>query len=244
MPRIYQPTTLQVGQTLDLTAEGTRHVQVLRLQPNDTLTLFGDPIHGGEYQAMVLRMGRSSVTVQIEAHHATEREASRAVHLVVGMPANERMDWLVEKATELGVASIQPVMTERTVLRLKSERAEKKQAHWQAVAIAACEQCGGNRVPLLHPVVTLADWLLHNTPPASALKAVLSLSPNTQPWAATANANPQQAIWLLHGPEGGLTPIEEQVLLAQGYVPVTLGARVLRAETAAIAALTIATTAN
>jgi 16S rRNA (uracil1498-N3)-methyltransferase len=229
-----------VGQILDLSAEGARHVQVLRLQPNDGLTLFGDPLNGGEYDATVLRMGRSSVTVQVIAHHPIEREAARLVHLVVGMPANERMDWLVEKATELGVTSIQPIMTERTVLRLKGERAEKKQAHWQAVAIAACEQCGGNRVPVVHPVHTLTEWLQQSVPPASALTAVLSLSCGTQAWSSTAQINPQQPIWLVHGPEGGLTPAEEQTLLAQGYVPVALGPRVLRAETAAIAALVMA----
>ena len=88
----------------------------------------------------------------IGAYTATAREAARAIHLVVGMPANDRMDWLIEKATELGAASIQPVMSERSVLRLKAERADKKLAHWRAVAIAACEQCGRNRVPLIHDV--------------------------------------------------------------------------------------------
>ncbi|MFS2056116.1 RsmE family RNA methyltransferase, partial [Variovorax sp. CT11-76] len=100
----------------------------------------------------VERMGRSEVSVTVGAHTARESEAARAVHLAVGMPANERMDWLVEKATELGMASIQPLVTAHGVLRLAGERAEKKRAHWEAIAIAACEQCGRNRVPAIHPV--------------------------------------------------------------------------------------------
>ena len=237
MPRIHQPQALQTGQQLELTPEGARHVQVLRLQPGDTITLFGDPVSGGEYDATVLRMGRSSVEVEVGAHHPVEREPARPVHLAVGMPANERMDWLVEKATELGVASLQPLMTERSVLRLKGERADKKQAHWQAVAVAACEQCGGNRVPLIHPVRTLAEWLRADEAPEGALRGLLSLAPGSRPLFEVAARAPAAPLLLVHGPEGGLSPQEEQALLAQGYAPLTLGPRVLRAETAAIAAL-------
>ncbi len=104
-------------------------------------------------------MGRSEVEVIIGAYTPTAREAGRAIHLAVGMPANERMDWLVEKAAELGAASIQPLMSERSVLRIKGERADKKISHWRGVAVAACEQCGRSRVPLIHDVANLADWL-------------------------------------------------------------------------------------
>ena len=235
MPRIHQPMPLQTGLQIELTPEGARHVQVLRLQPGDGITLFGAAA-GGEWDATVLRMGRSSVEVEVGNHHAVEREPARAVHLAVGMPANERMDWLVEKATELGVASIQPLMTERSVLRLKGERADKKQAHWQAVAIAACEQCGGNRVPLIHPVRTLDDWL-RQPAPDGLLRGVLSLAPGSRPLLQVAAEVPGAPLLLVHGPEGGLSPQEEQALLAWGCAPITLGPRVLRAETAAIAAL-------
>ncbi|MFZ3221106.1 MAG: 16S rRNA (uracil(1498)-N(3))-methyltransferase, partial [Rhodoferax sp.] len=166
MPRFYCPAPLATDAVLDLPAGAARHVQVLRLQPGATITLFHD---GGEFDATVTHMGRSDVRVQVGAHHPVEREAARAVHLLVGMPANDRMDWLVEKATELGVASIQPLMTERSVLRLSGERAEKKVAHWHSVAVAACEQCGGNRVPVVHPVMGLAHWLTSN--PAAAAQA-------------------------------------------------------------------------
>jgi 16S rRNA (uracil1498-N3)-methyltransferase len=175
------------------------------------------------------------VEVKAQAHQAVEREPGRAVHLVVGMPANDRMDWLVEKAAELGVASIQPLMTERTVLRLKGERAEKKQAHWQAVAVSACEQCGGNRVPVVHAVQTLESWMRLGS--VKGPQAVLSLAPGSQPLATWAARQPLTGpLWLLHGPEGGLTPREEQQLLSAQWAPVGLGPRVLRAETAAIAA--------
>ena len=137
MPRFHCPVPLTLGADIDLPATAARHVQVLRLQPGGVITLFNG--EGGEHSATILRMGRSEIAVRIDAHHAIEREPARAVHLAVGMPANDRMDWLVEKATELGVASIQPLHTAHSVLRLSGERATKKQAHWQQVAVAACD---------------------------------------------------------------------------------------------------------
>lgn len=242
MPRFYCPTSLSPGELLDLPASAARHVQVLRLQPGDVITLFnGGPevpsSTGGEYEATVTQMGRSQVQVQVGTHTAVEREAALQVHLAVGMPANERMDWLVEKATELGVASIQPLMTERSVLRLTAERADKKQAHWQSVAVAACEQCGGNRVPRVHAVMTLAQWLKAQTPldAAQSTRLLLSLKPDSVGLRA-ATRTAATDITFLSGPEGGLSLAEEDTALAQGFAPVTLGPRVLRSETAAIAA--------
>jgi 16S rRNA (uracil1498-N3)-methyltransferase len=164
----------------------------------------------------------------------------------MGMPANDRMDWLVEKATELGVASIQPLMTERSVLRLNGERADKKVAHWHSVAVAACEQCGGNRVPVIHEVRSLAGWLAQGVDPDSQ-RLLLSLRPESQSLhsvmvhpAASPTASAllaPHAVTFLSGPEGGLSLAEEDAALAKGLIPVTLGPRVLRAETAALAAL-------
>ena len=237
MPRFFCPAPLATGAALDLPRGDARHVQVLRLQPGDTITLFiGES--GGEFDAAITHMGRSDVQVQVGAHHAVEREARRAVHLAVGMPANERMDWLVEKATELGVASIQPLMTERSVLRLSGERADKKVAHWHSVAIAACEQCGGNRVPVLHPVRTLASWLSGASGAEHGVGLLLSLQDGAVPVRTHVRGSPTQAITFLSGPEGGLSAAEENLVLTKGYQPVTLGPRVLRAETAALAALT------
>lgn len=204
------------------------------MQPGEALTLFDG--RGGEYDAVVERMGRSEVAVNVGAHDPVEREAPQAVHLALGMPANDRMDWLVEKATELGVASIQPLMTAHGVLRLAGDRAEKKRAHWEAIAIAACEQCGRNRVPQIHPVRTYADWLGDTHEDAGMQRIVLSLVPGTQPLVDLPAAGAWQ---VLSGPEGGLSADEEARALAQGFLPARLGPRVLRAETAALAALTL-----
>jgi 16S rRNA (uracil1498-N3)-methyltransferase len=214
-------------------------VQVLRLQPGDTITLFhggqaeSDP--GGEFDATILKMGRSDVRVVVGAHHATEREAPRAVHLLAGITANERMDWLVEKATELGVASITPLVAERSVLKLKGERAEKKIAHWQAVAVAACEQCGRNRVPVVHNAVDLPGWVRAQAQATTVQRLLLSLRAGTAPLHTA--AGPAGPVVFLSGPEGGLSGTEEDLALQHSFAPVTLGPRVLRAETAPLAAL-------
>jgi 16S rRNA (uracil1498-N3)-methyltransferase len=236
MPRIHCPAPLATGQSLALPAGAARHVQVLRMQPGEGLTLFNG--EGGEWEARIERMGRADVQVLVQEHRPVEREAARAVHLAVGVPANERMDWLVEKATELGVASIQPLATSRAVLRLAGERARKKRDHWQAIAIAACEQCGRNRVPPIAELMDYADWL--GTTDDSRLRVTLSLTGDARTLAhACAGSTPVLA---LSGPEGGLTPEEQQQAIAGGFLPVTLGPRVLRAETAPlalVAALTV-----
>ncbi|MDP9601682.1 UNVERIFIED_ORG: 16S rRNA (uracil1498-N3)-methyltransferase [Variovorax paradoxus] len=240
MPRFHCSVPLSAGASLALPAGAARHVQVLRMQPGDALTLFDGA--GGEYAATVERMGRSDVSVTVGAHLAVEREAPRAVHLAVGMPANERMDWLVEKATELGVASIQPLATAHGVLRLAGERAEKKRAHWEAIAVAACEQCGRNRVPAIHPVQSFSAWLeTQGGPEAPAARLILSLAEGTRSLAGIGIGIgigvDGQGVTVLSGPEGGLSAAEEQQAIARGFAPVTLGSRVLRAETAALAAL-------
>jgi 16S rRNA (uracil1498-N3)-methyltransferase len=265
MARFYCPTPLVAGALLDLPDGPARHVQVLRLQPGDAITLFDGQMQAngqcGEYAATVTQMGRSNVQVQVGQWTATQREAARQIHLAVGMPANERMDWLVEKAAELGVASIQPLMTERSVLRLSGERAVKKQIHWQSVAVAACEQCGGNRVPVLHEVMTLTQWLKavpqaqtaaagEAGADAGSLALLLSLRDGSlglheavtrhmpdKSRAEGALAAMAAPITFLSGPEGGLSASEEDAALAAGFKPTTLGPRVLRAETAALAAL-------
>lgn len=254
MPRFYCPTPLVSTALLDLPEGAARHVQVLRLQPGDAITLFnGVPdAQGcyGECAARVTHMGRSSVQVQVGEWTATARESQHAVHLAVGMPANERMDWLVEKAAELGVASIQPLMTERSVLRLSGERASKKQVHWQSVAVAACEQCGGNRIPHIHAVMNLPQWLKTVPEPmpgakdAQILKLLLSLRAGAQSLTThvhdISGESAVQAsthIVFLSGSEGGLSEAEETAATATGFLPTTLGSRVLRAETAALVAL-------
>lgn len=238
MPRFHCPVPLATGEVIDLPPGAARHVQVLRLQPGAVVTLFNG--EGGEWDATVTRMGRSDVQVLLGRHHPIEREAGRALHLLAGITANERMDWLVEKATELGAASLTPLLAARSVLKLKGERGDRKRAHWQAVAVAACEQCGRNRVPVVHEAVGLAEWLAAQAGVAQegmgpATRLVLSLHPGTRPLREVVPAS--GPVWLLSGPEGGLTPDEEAAAVAAGFVPVTLGPRVLRAETAPLAVL-------
>jgi 16S rRNA (uracil1498-N3)-methyltransferase len=236
MPRFYCPVNLATGLELELPAGAARHVQVLRLQPGDAITLFQGGLAGtGEFEARVTHMGRSSVRVQVGAHHAIEREAPREVHLLAGITANERMDWLVEKATELGAASITPLLAERSVLKLKGERADKKRAHWQAIAIAACEQCGRNRVPVVAAAVDLAGWLQAHAQAAPMQRLLLSLRGASVPIGALQGQT--GPVTLLSGPEGGLGSMEEDAALSHGFERVSLGRRVLRAETAALAAL-------
>jgi 16S rRNA (uracil1498-N3)-methyltransferase len=230
--RFFIDQPLAIGTGLVLPAGPARHVQVLRLQPGSALTLFDG--RGGEWAAQVTRIGRTSVEVEVLAHEALERELDVRVTLAVGMPANERMDLLVEKATELGVASIQPLHCERSVLRLSGDRALKKVAHWQAVAVAACEQSGRTRVPKIEAVCALSGWL-DSLAAASegAVRVVMS------PTAAAGPAWPPglRSVVGLSGPEGGLSAAEEAAARRTGFVAVALGPRVLRADTAPLALL-------
>ena len=234
MPRFFCPLPLSSGAALNLPDGAARHVQVLRLQPGSEITLFNG--QGGEFAAVVTHMGRSEVQVVLGAHAAVEREAPCAVHLLLGTPANERMDWLVEKATELGVASITPLITQRSVLRLSGERAQKKQAHWQAIAVAASEQCGRNRVPVVHAMQSFAQGLqAAGSASTGHLRLLLSLRPEGHRLVQAVRS--PTCLSFLSGPEGGLSSQEEEAAMACGFSPVTLGPRVLRAETAALAAL-------
>ncbi|MFO1191442.1 MAG: 16S rRNA (uracil(1498)-N(3))-methyltransferase [Rhodoferax sp.] len=243
-PRFHCPVPLASGAPLELPPGAARHVQVLRLQPGAPIVLFGmtdatGTAVGGECDATVLEMGRQAVRVQVGRHRPVERESQRRIHLAIGMPANERMDWLVEKATELGAASVQALTTERTVVRLDGERAQRRAAHWQSIAVAACEQCGRNQVPDTPAPQGLRAWL-QGLPPAAGtgLRMLLSFRPDARVWAPPDAAQAGDCTVLI-GPEGGLSAPEEQLALDHGFMPVQLGPRVLRAETAAIAALTL-----
>ena len=227
--RLYIDAPLHANTVVTLPPGASRHVQVLRLQPGDEITLFNG--QGGEWLASVTQMGRSEVQVQVGAHDPVDRELTQRVTLAIGMPANERMDAVVEKATELGVAAIQPLLTERSVLRLSGERAERRLAHWQGVAVAACEQSGRTRVPALAPVRALAEWL-HDLPAAGAEQRCL-LSPR----AVQALSHAAGALVFLSGPEGGLSDSEEALAIKAGFVALSLGPRVLRADTAPLAVL-------
>lgn len=221
---------LEAGQLIDLPPGPARHAQVLRVQPGDPLIVF-DGRQDLEWQALVMAMGRHSVQVRLQHARPVAAELAQPVRLAVVMPANDRMDFLVEKATELGATAIQPLMSERSVLRLNGERAEKKRAHWQGVAVAAAEQCGRVRVPQIAPVASLPAWL--GSLPALDGETRWLASPGAESLAAA----PTQPLSLLTGPEGGLSAAEEELAVATGFQRIGLGPRILRADTAPLAVL-------
>jgi 16S rRNA (uracil1498-N3)-methyltransferase len=240
-PRFYCPSALQPGDEIDLPAGTARHVQVRRMQPGDDITLFNG--EGGECVAVITHMGRSDVAVRVSQKIDTERELSVRVHLWSGLTANERMDWLLEKATELGASTLLPITAERSVLKLKGERADKKLAHWQAIAVASSEQCGRNRVLQVASPLTLSQAIAASANRATGARWILSLAEGAKSLQNAIQALPPaaagqtQELTLLSGPEGGLSPAEEAEALAAGFLPVSLGPRVLRAETAPVAVL-------
>ena len=231
--RLYLESPLSAGLEFALPEDAARHVQVRRLQPGDDLRLFDGA--GGEWLARVTRMGKRDVDVRVDAHEAVERELPFDLEIALGMPTNERMDALIEKATELGVAAIQPLQTERSVLRLEGDRAAKRVAHWQAVAIGASEQSGRTRVPVVAPVRSLGTWLAAQPEPAPQAGRFV-MSTGSAPPLARAVASTPGGRWLaLSGPEGGLTAEEEAAAAARGFTRVSLGGLILRADTAPLA---------
>jgi 16S rRNA (uracil1498-N3)-methyltransferase len=230
-PRLYVATPIAAGVPLALGAAASRHAQVLRLQPGSEVTLFDG--RGGQWLARIDAMTRREVTATAHAHDAVERELPRPVTVALAMPAGERMDTVVEKATELGATQVVPLHAERSVLRLSGERAGKRQAHWQAIAVAACEQCGRNRVPIVHAPQSLSAWLTAMAPAPGQARWLLGWR-EARPWTADTHAT---SLTLLSGPEGGFTAEEEALARSRGFVVVGLGPRVLRADTAPLAAL-------
>jgi 16S rRNA (uracil1498-N3)-methyltransferase len=249
MPRFYCPVALASGSTLLLPADAARHVQVLRLQPGDQISLFNTTIGivmpGTEFEAVITRMGRHEVEVKIGAPAEVHREPNREVHLAVGVPANERMDWLIEKATELGVTSIQPLTTQHSVVRLSAERAPRRQSHWQSIAIAACEQSGGCRIPVVHPVQSFDHWVANWRPDSApgSDASVLPGLPGVLLCLRTASKGLREQVGtaprvlLCVGPEGGWSRAEEDLALRHGFCAASMGPRTLRTETAAVAAV-------
>ncbi|MBK1727501.1 16S rRNA (uracil(1498)-N(3))-methyltransferase [Halorhodospira neutriphila] len=229
MARLYLPLPLAAGSELELPADTAAHARALRLQPGAPVTLFNGA--GGEHPSTVSAVERRRVTVQVGPHEPVERELPVAVQLLQAVGKGERMDTAVEKATELGVTELVPVLTERTVVRLDAKRAAKRRRHWQAVAASACEQCGRNRLPAIAEPTPLAGaWAQ-----AAPYPLRLTLDPEAAPsLGATAGGG---ATAVLIGPEGGLTPAELEAAERQGFRRVRSGARTLRTETAAVVAL-------
>jgi 16S rRNA (uracil1498-N3)-methyltransferase len=230
-PRFHVSIPLTVPAMLKLPEAAAHHAaRVLRLRSGDTVTLFNGM--GGEYAACITAIGKHDVTVAIERHDPVERESPLQVTLIQAVSSGERMDHTIQKAVELGVARIVPVESERSVVRLKGERAEKRVAHWQQVVISACEQCGRNRIPEVRMISPLDVWLAAEG--NDALRWALLPGADT---ALRDLSRPQRPIELLVGPEGGFTEAEAVAARRAAYQPVRLGPRVLRTETASPALL-------
>lgn len=236
MPRFFVDSPLAPGLVVALPDEVARHVQVLRLHAGDTLTLFSG--QGGQYAARLVELGRRNALVEIGAFEAVEAEAPYRITLAQGIAGGDKMDWLVEKAVELGVGRINPLVAARGVVRLSAERASRRQTHWQGVVRAACEQCGRNRVPEIEPARDLSKWLEELPVSIEPGAMRLMLSPRASvPFDSLPRLAPDGEVTLLIGPEGGLSPEEEETAMAHGFSGLSLGPRVLRTETAGIAVL-------
>ena len=228
MPRFHVDTALRAGTSVLLPEESAHHaVHVLRIRAGDEITVFNGG--GGEFAARVASIERLKVRVDVLAHRAIEREAPLRMVLVQGVSAGERMDFTIRKSVELGVAEIHPVLAASSVARPKGERAAARHSHWQKIAIAACEQCGRNRIPPVAPLVPAADY-------RGAGGTKLLLAPDAELRFSQA-CKAGQEFTIAAGPEAGFSAEERARFIDAGFIPARLGARVLRTETAGIAAL-------
>jgi 16S rRNA (uracil1498-N3)-methyltransferase len=232
MPRFYCPPPLPSGGTFDLPPEVAHHAaRVLRLREGDAVQIF-DGL-GNECHGAITEIGGKRAVVGSIIAVDSDRESPLKMLLAQALSSSEKMDWVIQKATELGVAEIQPIDTERSVARLSAERAAKRLEHWQQVAVSACEQCGRNTLPQIHAPLDIMVWLQQMQKAPDAKFILL-------PQGATslhAQAKPQGRVTLLIGAEGGFTRAESDTALRCGFTPIRMGSRVLRTETAAIAGL-------
>lgn len=233
-PRFYSPVRLSADSSIDLSENAARHAcRVLRLRAGDDLTLFDGA--GGEYTARIAEVARERVSVEVLEWRDAECEAPIRLSLVQALQAGEKMDMTMQKAVELGVARIVPVASKRSVVRLDGERAQRRLAHWRGVVASACEQCGRNRVPEVSPLAGLDRWL--GQPAAAGVLRLMLVPGAAQTLNDLAPPAPGGEVELLIGAEGGLAPEEVALAAAAGYQGVRLGPRILRTETAGLAAL-------
>ena len=231
IPRIYLPQALNAGNDVELDANALRHVvQVLRLKATHPLILFNGK--GGEYAAELTRVEKRRATARIIEFQDINRESTLFTHLGLGISKGERMDFALQKAVELGVNEISPLFTEHCVVQLNDKRALKKQEHWQAVIISACEQSGRNILPVLNAPQNYTDWLNRSS---DTTKLILDPAANTTLSTIKPDAS---GLSLAIGPEGGFSQTEIEQALENNFIGVTLGPRVLRTESAALASLT------
>lgn len=231
MTRLFCDFPLVLGENIELPKDAARHIMVLRLSAGDTLTLFNGL--GGEYQARITRIDRQRVTAEIISHSSREAELPYRITLAQGIPEATKMDWIIEKAVELGVSDIIPLAAQRSVVRLDKDRAEKRLSRWQAIAISAAQQCGRNRLPNIVSPVGTEEYLRQTTPSPRIL-----FSPRaTETLSEWARHQKPQDITLMIGPEGGFSPEEENMAEQQGVTFLSMGPRILRTETAGLAAV-------
>lgn len=231
MPRFYCAQALSIGAVIVLPDHVAHHVQVLRLAIGSHITLFNG--EGGEFTATLSQIEKRRATAEIKAFSPREAELPYAITLAQALPESSKMDEIIQKAVELGATAIQPLAAQRCVVRLSSERASKKSAHWQGIIIAAAEQSGRNRLPNLAEPANFDEWIGQHD-----LHRRILLSPRAeQSLSDWARHHPPQAISLLIGPEGGFTEREETLAQTHGALTLSIGTRVLRTETAGMAAL-------
>ncbi|MDR4514861.1 16S rRNA (uracil(1498)-N(3))-methyltransferase [Nitrosomonas sp.] len=235
-PRFFYTGDIQVGQTIELASTTGHHVtRVLRVKTGDSVILFNG--EGGEFSARITSDRKNITTVTIDKFSAIERESPLTIELVQALCVNEKMDLIIQKSVELGVSSIQPVTTTRSIVRLNNERAIKRLEHWQRVIISACEQCGRNLVPTISPLVSFTDWASQTkTCKPDHLGFMLSVTGNTSLKELPIPPSLLR-ITLVTGPEGGLTPEESAILQNAGFLSLRMGNRILRTETAALATI-------
>jgi len=232
LSRVYVEAPLTAGERVELQGNAANHIaRVLRLGAGDPLTLFDG--RGGEYAARIAELRGAKVAADVSEHRAIERESKLELTLLQGIARGDRMDTIVQKATELGVTRIVPVATERSVVKLARDTAHRKHAHWLAIAIAACEQCGRNRLPQIAQPQAFVDAARANTLP-SQLR--LMLAPGAHATLLTI-ASAAASIALLIGPEGGLSALETEIAARAGFMACSVGPRILRTETASLAAI-------
>ena len=233
IPRIYTEQALQGDASLTLEPAASRHLsRALRKGPGEKIIIFNGT--GGQYTAEIIALGKKAVHVHCQQLDTLERESVLSTHLGIALSRGERMDWVVQKATELGVTSIHPLHTENTGVKITADRVDKKLRHWRNTVISACEQCGRNRLPSIAEPQELDTWL-HNTD--ADLKLVLHPS-SQRPNDGTKDSQAKpSSVALLIGPEGGLTEGEIGAAQMAGFEAIQLGPRVLRTETAPLVAL-------
>ncbi|MGZ5202215.1 MAG: 16S rRNA (uracil(1498)-N(3))-methyltransferase [Telluria sp.] len=239
MPRFYCPQPLIAGIVVDLPEAVAHHLHVVRQQPSDEVVLFNG--EGGQVRARLREIGKRRASAEVLAHEAIDVELPYSVTLAQGLPeGSNKMDWIVEKAVELGVSAIQPLAAARSVVRLSGERAEKRQAHWEGVIVAASEQSGRNRLARLDPLQDFGRYIAQpaDGPGGDGLRILLSPRA-TQSLAGWARATAPCAVTFLIGPEGGFSAQEEDAAIAAGALALSMGPRVLRTETAGLAALAV-----